>query len=52
MDRAEQNFLLAEVEERYMAEAEKFVRPKLSTVWEHFTVNKPKRCDICGLVAQ
>ncbi len=42
-DRAEQK-KRAEVEERYMAEAEKSVRPKSSKVWEHFTLNKQKKC--------
>ncbi len=32
-----------------MAEAEKSVRPKSSKVWEHFTLNKQKKCVNCKI---
>ncbi|MGL5102546.1 MAG: hypothetical protein ACRC6N_08410, partial [Plesiomonas sp.] len=32
-----------------MAEVEKSARPKSSKVWEHFTLNKQKKCVKCKI---
>ncbi len=50
IDRAEQKKKKrAQVEERYMAEEEKSLQPKSSKVWEHFTLNKQKKCVNCKI---